>query len=112
MKIAPVNVLAPKVMYLCTKFEEPSFILSQDIVWKPPSIENRSTDPVTLKSGSRSTICNPMLAPKVMYMHTKFTEPSFTRSQDIVRKRPSTENKSTVSVNFSDIVRKRPSIEN
>ena len=64
--MAPVNLLAPKVMYLYTKFEEPSFILSQDIVWKPPSIENRSMAPVTLKSWSRSTICNPMLAPNLV----------------------------------------------
>ena len=41
---------------------------------------------ITLKSGSSSTMYNPMLAPKVMYMHTKFEEPSFILSQDIVQK--------------------------
>ena len=72
-------------MYLHTQFEESSFILFQDIVRKPPSIENRSTASVTLRSGSRSTIYNPMLAPKEMYLHTQFEEPSFILSQDIVQ---------------------------
>ena len=78
-------ILAPKVMYLHRKFEEPSFVLSQDIMQKPPSTEIRTTEPVTLKSGPRSTICNPILAPKVMYLHTKFEEPSFILSQNIVQ---------------------------
>ena len=58
-------ILSLKVINQYTKFEETRFILSQDIVWKPPSIENRSTAPLTLTSRSRSTIYNPVLAPEV-----------------------------------------------
>ena len=132
---------APKVMYLHTKFEEPSFILAKDILRKPPSIENQSTALVTLKSGSRLTIWNPMLAPKVMYLNTKFEKPCFSLPQDIVRKLPKSVNnpcdlEKWVKVNHlqphassqgdvpihefrepsfilsQDIVRKCPSIEN
>ena len=51
-------MLPNEVLYLHTQFEEPNFIPSQDIMQKPPSIENISTTPVTLKmdQGEPSTI--------------------------------------------------------
>ena len=65
---------------------------------KPPRLENRSTAPVTLESGSRSTICNPTLAPEVMQLHTILEKHSFILSQDIVRNPQSIKNWSTAPV--------------
>ena len=44
-------ILFLKVVNQHAKFEEPRFIISQDIVRKPPKYWKRSMAPVTLKSG-------------------------------------------------------------
>ena len=94
------RILSLKVINQHAKLDEPSFILSQNIMQKPPSSENRPMAPMTLKSGSRSTIHIPMLAHEVMQSCIKCEEPMFIISQDIMWKPSSIENGSTADVTF------------
>ena len=81
-----------KWVKLHTILEGPRSIHSLVIVQKESSNHNKLTASLTLRSGSRSTICISILSLKVVNQHTKFEEPRFILSQDIVRKPRSSEN--------------------